>query len=353
MKKNRILYVDAIKVFLTCLVVAHHAGQPYGPTGGVWVFSDSAKTDWLGKFFFINASYMMGLYFFISGYFMVFSLKRKTTSQFIQDRIIRLGIPLMFFTFFVFLPFNYIGDQSGKNILEVFIDTYFNKPPIATGHLWFVASLLVYSIIYILSFKQKNDSAKNIPFKQYYILIYIIGLTIIAALVRLFYPIDTWRTWIIPIEVAHIPQYFSLFIIGTLFNRYQWLDAFKLKTGIYFLIIAVLSYFLNDYLPENIRDFWLTEAFIESLLCVGISMSILTLFRIYANKTNHFIQLLSDNAFGIYLFHVLVVIGLQALLLDVNINVNIKFALVTVGGILISLLISYWLRKIKQIRLII
>lgn len=65
------------------------------------------------------------------------------------------------------------------------------------------------------------------------------------------------------------------------------------------------------------------------------------------------IQLLSDNAFGIYLFHVLVVIGLQAVLLDVNINVNIKFALVTVGGILISLFISHWLRKIKLIRSII
>lgn len=119
------------------------------------------------------------------------------------------------------------------------------------------------------------------------------------------------------------------------------------------MIIAVISYFLNDYLPENIRGYWLTESFIESLLCVGISMSILTLFRIYANKTNHFIQLLSDNAFGIYLFHVLVVIGLQALLLGVNINVNIKFGLVTVVGILISLLISHLLRKVKLISSII
>ena len=280
-------------------------------------------------------------------------MKRKTTPQFIKDRLVRLGIPLMFFTLFVFLPFNYIGDQSGKNIVEVFIDTYFNKPPIATGHLWFVASLLVYSIIYILSFKQDSNSSKTISFKQYYIFIYIIGLTIIATLVRLFYPIDTWRTWIIPVEVAHIPQYFSLFLIGTLFNRYQWLDAFKLKTGIYFFIIALLSYFSNDYLPENIRDYWLTEAFIESLLCVGISMSILTIFRIYANKTNHFIQLLSDNAFGIYLFHVLVVIGLQAAMLNLTINANLKFVLVTILGIIISLGISWLLRKNKLIRTVI
>lgn len=353
MKTNRILYVDVIKVFLTCLVVAHHAGQAYGPTGGVWVVSDISKADWLGRFFFINASFMMGLYFFISGYFMLFSLKRKTTIHFIKDRLVRLGIPLLFFTFIVFLPFNFIGDQSGNNILEVFIDTYFNKPPIATGHLWFVASLLVYSLIYILTFKQDSGSPRTILFKQYYIFIYVIALTIIAALVRLYFPIDTWRTWIIPVEVAHIPQYFSLFIIGTLFNRYQWLDAFKLKTGLYFFIIALFSYFMNNFLPENIKGYWLTESFIESLLCVGISMSILTIFRHYANKTNTFIRLLSDNAFGIYLFHVFVVIGLQSSLLKIAINVNLKFALVTILGIIISLCISWLLRKNKLIRSII
>lgn len=52
MQKQRIVYVDVIKVFLTCIVVAHHAGQAYGPTGGVWPVTDNNKTNWLGQFFF-------------------------------------------------------------------------------------------------------------------------------------------------------------------------------------------------------------------------------------------------------------------------------------------------------------
>jgi len=149
MQKDRIAYVDQIRIFLTCLVVAHHAGQAYGPTGGVWVVDNMDKAPWLGNFFFINASYMMGLYFFISGYFLVFSINRKSNAAFTRDRLKKLGIPLLFFIFLVFLPFNYFGAGGQGNIFQFLTETYVNKPPIATGHLWFVASLLAYSFIYL------------------------------------------------------------------------------------------------------------------------------------------------------------------------------------------------------------
>ncbi len=356
MQKQRIIYVDVIKVFLTCLVVAHHAGQAYGPTGGVWPVTDSNKTNWLGKFFFINASYMMGLYFFISGYFMLFSLQRKTNAQFIKDRLVKLGIPLLFFTLLVFLPFNYLNSPRNSNLFSFFIDTYCNKPPIATGHLWFVASLLLYSFFYLLFFPKRSivsETAAARPFRIYYLFIYILLLTIIAALVRLQFPIDVWRTWLIPVEVAHIPQYLSLFLIGALFNRYQWLETFRLSTGLIFFAIAIIIYVTNENLPPHIKDYWLTEAFAESLLCVGISMALLTFFRQYGSRSNAVLRSLSNNAYGIYLFHVFIVIVLQQLLLDRDINANIKFVIVTVTGILLSLGLSALLRKIKFVRHII
>ncbi|MCU0322721.1 MAG: acyltransferase family protein, partial [Chitinophagaceae bacterium] len=124
-------------------------------------------------------------------------------------------------------------------------------------------------------------------------------------------------------------------------------------TGVSFFIVAFLTYVFQDTLPELIRNNWLTESFIESLLCVGISMGILTFFRFYGNKSNKFLTVLSENSFGIYLFHVFVVIGLQVVLLPININVNVKFALVSTGGVLISVLISYFLRKISFIKAVI
>lgn len=355
MQKDRIAYVDQIRVFLTCLVVAHHAGQAYGPTGGVWVVDNVAKAAWLGNFFFVNASYMMGLYFFISGYFLVFSIKRKSNAAFTKDRLKKLGIPLLFFTLLVFLPFNYYGTGGHGNVFLFLIDTYVNKPPLATGHLWFVASLLVYSFIYLLLFHrwfvQKAGNFGSL--KVVHLVIYLLLLTIVSALVRLKYPIDAWRTWLIPVEPAHLPQYFSLFIAGTMFNHATWLHQLTLKSGLAFFTLAIITYLVNVQLPEVVKEYWLMESFIESLLCVGISIGVLSLFRYYGNTMNYFVKTLSENVYGVYLFHLFIVIFLQQLMVHWFIGPNLKFFLVTLFGLILSFGLTALLRMSPLLRRII
>lgn len=355
MQANRIVYIDNVKVFLTCMVVGHHAAQAYGPTGGVWVVTDSFKADWLKHFFFVNASFMMGLYFFISGYFMVFSIRKKTTIAFMSDRFKRLGIPLLFFTWFVFLPFNYIFTQSKANVFIFFADSYLHKPPIATGHLWFVASLLAYSIIYIIIFHNLFIalSKKSKSFTAAHILIFTATIAVLSALVRLKYPIDTWITWLIPLEPAHLPQYFLLFLSGAYFNHANWLAKLQSKHALFFFIGAVFSYMVQPQLPENVKDYWLTESVIESVMCVGLSLGLLAFFKRYANSTQAFTSKLSANAYGIYLVHLFIVILLQFGLLHINMNANFKFLAVTFAAIILSLLLSMFIRKNKQIKEII
>jgi surface polysaccharide O-acyltransferase-like enzyme len=347
MTGNRIAYIDHIKVLLTCLVVAHHAAQAYGPTGGVWVVDDPAQAAWFGDFFFVNAAFMMGLYFFISGYFMVFSLKRKTRPAFLRDRFRRLGIPLLVFTFLVFLPFNYLGADAPGTVVRFFLDSYFHHPPIATGHLWFVASLLAYSIVYIFLMHDRFVawSAKAGRLKTWHILVFMAVVAVLGAAIRLAYPIDTWRTWLIPLEPAHLPQYFALFLAGTFFHHADWLRALTLRQGLGFLGVAILVFATRDALPGGIGDHWLAESCIETLLCVGLGLGLLTVFRTYVNGTNGLISALSANAYGIYLVHVFVVIALQRVLLDLGLGATVKWLVVSLFGILISLALSALLRR--------
>ncbi len=351
MEKKRIVYIDQIKVFLTCLVVAHHAGQAYGNTGGVWLVNDPAKADYLRSFFFLNASYMMGLYFFISGYFMFFSFNRKSNSTFLLDRFKRLGIPLLIISLFVFLPLNYIGSSSSENIVSFFIDSYLNNPPMGVGHLWFVACLLLFTLVYMLFYRLVSGLKMNLwfGFKSYSPILYIFCLTVIEYFVRLTYPIDKWETWLVPMEVAHLPQYFSLFILGTLFNSNNWLDKITTRIGVFYFSIALLMFmiFKLDLVPSHGL---FIETLIESILCVGISMGLLVLFKLYANEMNGFTKYLSDNSYGIYILHLFVVIILQYVILDWPLNGTIKFLGVTFFGILISLFISFMFRKIEVIR---
>src|SRR4051794_34014962 len=122
----RLNYLDSLKVLLTALVIAHHAGQAYGPTGGRWPIFDPERAAILGPFFAVNAAFFMGLFFLISAYFLPASYDRKTTKAFLRDRCIRLGLPLA------------VG-YAVFTALE-------QQPDVA--HLWFVGHLLVYGLLY-------------------------------------------------------------------------------------------------------------------------------------------------------------------------------------------------------------
>ena len=89
---DQLFYINWLRVLLVSLVVAHHAGQAYGPTGGAWPVFEPERTALLGPFFAVNAAFFMGFFFLISGYFVPGSLARKGAARFIRDRLIRLGI---------------------------------------------------------------------------------------------------------------------------------------------------------------------------------------------------------------------------------------------------------------------
>src|SRR6266508_1284198 len=87
----RLEYLDALKVVLTALVIAHHAGQPYGPTGGRWPIFEAERAAVLGPFFSVNAAFFMGLFFMISAYFLPSSFDRKGPWTFMKARFPRIG----------------------------------------------------------------------------------------------------------------------------------------------------------------------------------------------------------------------------------------------------------------------
>src|SRR5215207_3016513 len=79
----RLAYVDTLRMFLAGLVVAHHVGQAYGPTGGDWPIFNPSRAAILGPFFSVNAAFFMGLFFVIAGYFVPYAYDRKGAARFL------------------------------------------------------------------------------------------------------------------------------------------------------------------------------------------------------------------------------------------------------------------------------
>lgn len=104
---NRTPFIDRLRVALTALVVFHHAAITYGAVGG-WYWAEvenhgdlSLSSKILTLFCAVNQAYFMGFFFLLAGYFTPPSYDKKGPRQFFTDRLIRLGVPLLIYAFFL------------------------------------------------------------------------------------------------------------------------------------------------------------------------------------------------------------------------------------------------------------
>ena len=366
----RLYFIDNLRVLLISLVVAHHAGQPYGPTGGEWPLFNPERSLLLGPFFGVNAAFFMGLLFLISGYFVPGVFDRKGAGIFLKDRLLRLGIPLLFIGLLTFGPLTYFMEYTAHggqlSFLQYFIREYLGKWQVEIAHMWFVAHLLMYAIGYSLwrSLTKRRipafKSNLSVPTHQA-ILAYTLGLAIITAVVRIWYPIDRWKDllFVVPAEIAHLPQYLSLFIVGIVAYRRDWFRRLSTNTGMIWLwigtIAAVARYAYSlvgrRFLPSitagggpNWRS--LVSSTWEAFICVGLCVGLLVLFRDSFNKRGKFLSILSDGSYTVYIIHLFVVIGLQFGLVGSTLPPFVKFTLVTLIGVPLCFALSYLIKKL-------
>ena len=331
---KRLYYLDNLKVCLTVLVIMHHAGQAYGH-GGDWAYTPSNPAEympWIWHFFSTNAAFFMGLYFFISGYFVPRSFDKQGSKQFVHKKLLRLGVPLLFMG-------SIISILSGK-------------PEI--GHMWFVESLLVFCLIYALIrqwVRPINEACNSKPT--------IIGLLVVALLmgvgsyfIRQVSPQDHW-IWPfgiipLPIEPAHYLQYIMMFVLGILAYRFQWLDKMSNSVGLTALLIGIalaIGNYLRDGGPWD-AFVWQWFGFYESLMCVFISFGLIWLFRESVSTTSRLWQWCAAQSYGAYVFHLLLMIVLQNAMDSIWMGAFGKFMFIGVVTTVLSFLLTWMVKRI-------
>jgi glucan biosynthesis protein C len=349
---KRLYYLDNLRVAVIILVIAHHVGQAYGPTGGWWPIQETARSPLLGPFFTVNRSFFMSLFFMISGYFTVMSFRSKGGSAFLKDRALRLGIPALVFglimipmNLFVFAP----KDGPRPSIL-----------PIDVGHLWFLEHLLIFSAGYVLwqtirGKRAEPKSNQGYPPGYLTILGVALVLAVVTGVVRIWYPIDKWVYLLgfIRVAFADVPRDLSFFIIGVLAYDRQWFQKFSTRDGYIWLGIGVIlagfwyaySLVLWKYLPTSGITMDVLRLIWEMVLCFGFCIGLTVLFREKLNFQGNLGKVLAQSQYGAYIFHVLLVLVFQFLVLSLTLPPFVKFVLVTLAAVPATFLFSNWVRK--------
>jgi len=366
----RLAYIDVLRVALIVLVVAHHAGQAYGPgaggqAGGVWPISDPAKAAIFSSFFSVNAAFFMGLFFLLSALFVPTSFDRKGAIPFLRDRLFRLGVPLAVVLLVgesAELARSVLATDARDTFVSHMLDylSLFALGGGYPGHLWFVEHLLVYALLYTAwRALTAHWSPRRLPIpNNAAILGYVLLLALVTFVVRIEYPINRWvyLFGFVYSEVGHLPQYASLFVIGLVAARGQWLQRLPTRRGMLWLGIGVLvatgRYLLPIGTPggANLGSvIWsLAEAFIATGLCLGL----IVLFREYVAKPGRLLLRMAPNTYGVYVVHLFVVLAAQLVLLPLAAPALVKFAVVTVVAVVLSFAATALLRLSPAVRVV-
>src|SRR6478736_514570 len=230
MATERYTYIDNIRIWMTVLVILHHAAVTYGAPGG-WYYSEKGDSLVVGLiltvFVATNQAFFMGFFFFLSSFFIPASYEKKGAARFILDRLKRLGIPLIFYTLVLGPATIYIAIRYGEHMQLSFSDYYFNKEEwIDFGVLWFTAALLVFTFAYwVIRKSNDRESTEQKPFPENRtIFLFALTLGVITFCVRIFFNIG-WTLKPLGFQFAHFTQYIALFVFGIVAYRNNWLQA--------------------------------------------------------------------------------------------------------------------------------
>ncbi|WP_185113829.1 acyltransferase family protein [Chryseobacterium sp. Leaf405] len=356
---NQLIYIDTIKVLLTILVVLHHTFIAYSSSDG-WYYNEPTSVKGakmvMTMFVSVNQSFFMGFFFLLAAYFTGSSYAKKGFAKFVKDRLVRLGIPILFYSF-ILTPFMcylvyYFGKGNHIGIRE-YLSGY--NSWVDLGVTWFIAALLVFTLIYVILkrfFKIAFNKPVMVPGMSA-ILWFSVGLGIITFLVRIIFPVG-WVLKPVGFQLGHFPQYIALFVVGLLAAKNNWFDQLSYKVGrqlkrsaviclLFFPVFLVIAIKLNTPISYFSGGFhW--QALIYALWEQWIGISIITALLIKGkkslNKSSRLSRRLSRSSFAVYIFHPLVIVLITLSLKNWQIDSAIKILFAVPIIVMFSFLIG-------------
>jgi glucan biosynthesis protein C len=378
MKDNsRVYYLDNLRIALTILVMAHHVGQAYGPTGGYWPVQEAARAAILGPFFTVNRSFFMSLFFMISGYLMVGAYDRNGARAFTLSRLRRLGVPVLCFALAMIPLRIFLFGERISSWMDL----------LNAGHLWYLEHLLLFSLGYALwrtmrgvpsegeraeQTSDRGDSRAGQadsraadrqgggPPSLLAILAFALVIALASALVRIWSPIDRWFNLLgfFRVAFADVPRDLGFFVAGILAYPRRWFERYPQKAGFVWLALGITlaaawyayALVLHRLVPVSPIAMAVIYPLWEALLCCGLCIGLLVLFRQAADMQSRFGKTLARSQYSAYFWHPILIVPLQMAVLAVAMQPLVKFLLVTAVAVPLVFLWSHLLLRRRALR---
>jgi len=372
----RLGYIDTVRLVLTILVIMVHAAITYGSAGS-WMYTDPAPDDettviLLSLFLLVCQSFFMALFFFFAGYFTPASYDRKNTLRFWKDRLLRLGIPLLAYTFFFGRIPNYIDAVANGGVRLSFwqymLQTFWGEAD--AGPTWFLFALLGFSVGYTLwrlasrwiRLDLSWTGRLPVPGTKTLLglaMLIAAGMFAVSQFSPIVEPVEAFET--ITLMVAFFPGYILLFTAGILAYRNDWLARLPGKTLRFWswlsaalVVILPLYLILGGATEENTFDLFMGGFNLRcvgmslwfGLACISLSMTLTLWLRDRKKPDERIARYAGSRNYTVYLIHPLVLVPLTFGMSFIALHPLMKFGLASLATVAVCYLLAGALRRI-------
>ena len=347
---ERKYYIDNLRWLAILLLFPFHAAQIWsgGEYSGFYIWSHTNA----GLYVFSTFVYpwYMTFLFAIAGMSCKYALLKRTSRQFVVERIKKLVIPF-FFGLLVLVPvMTYTAEVFFNGYTGTYWQQYglfFTKKTDLTGyhggftpaHLWFLLYLFIISLTALLIVRLQKKCLPK----------FRVGSVSYFFIILLFIP-EWFCQYILNIGGKSLGQFMILFLFGYYILSEECILQKLKRYQFVSLAISILSGSLYTYLYcfENIRNIWMTGLYIF----FGW-MGIITLLGIGQSKLNVHNRLsvyFTQASFPVYILHmpILVVAGFFALKLPVG--VAGQFLLIVLISFIATFLIYEIVKRVSVLR---
>ncbi len=366
---KRALYLDRIRIILTCLVMVHHTLISFGANGGWYYISSDLATGrtqmFLSLWVSVEQAFFMSYFFLISALLMPTSFDRKGFGKFVKDRLVRLGLPLVFYLTLLHPTVAWLVEMHKGNPVtwwQVVVYIFTKQPE--PGPMWFVLALMCFELLYAL-WRRVTDGPSPVapavretkPVNWYKfawnVVVFTLGTGLIAFAVRLVWPAGKA---FYGMQWGYFTLYVAMYIVGIVANRRNWLERLSVKQAKpwFYLAIAAIVIMLGvvwkDVPRPDGSGGWnysaLFYAMWEPFICVGFCFFFTLICRDHWNSPSPFVTRMSKASFQAFVWHPLTVVLATFVMESTPLPVLLKIA----GTLLMAVPASFGLGTLLNLK---
>jgi peptidoglycan/LPS O-acetylase OafA/YrhL len=379
--------IDALRAFVTLLVVGHHAALAYHPfapapaasllTEPVWWTAfpvvDAHRTMAAALFTGWNDGFFMALMFLLSGLFCAPSAARKGPRGFLADRVRRLAIPFVVMAALLaplaYYP-SYLATASPAGVAGYARD-WWGLRFWPAGPAWFLWVLLAFDAAAAAAFALRPGWASSAatrlarvldrPVAAFGLLVGLSALVYVPMMLAV-HPFHWTTVGPFAVQTSRVPLYALYFVAGVVIgasDRERGLfaaDGRLARRWFLWVGAAVLAFaaatvaVIASMSPQAPRSVQAVSALLATVLCATSSLALSAVFVRFARRPSAAKESLATNAFAIYALHYPIVSWLQWALLGLALPGIAKAAAVTLAAIALSWALAAALRRSVLVR---